>query len=132
MRGFEVSRMDYLNARDSKFDDFVNCILRDKSLGVDETLMIRDLSAIRSRFLEFNFGDIEVDFSICDVSSIEAPIGGLLDNRRAMKIKKLLEKGNSPQPVYFLNGRLIEGRHRLIAFNWHGVGDILVVNFRKK
>lgn len=50
------------------------------------------------------------------------------DKKRTEKIFKLLESGNSIQPIYVEDGDkslfVMEGRHRMVAFLWKGFEEI--------
>lgn len=57
------------------------------------------------------------------------------EERRSKKILKLLKRGEPVFPVFIQEhdkGYICEGRHRVVAFYWHGLKEIPVLFVRKE
>lgn len=107
--------------------------LLNSGFSIDKTLLMRDLSYIYSNISASSAGKsrLVAKIKVVNVSELSIPFSGLGCDRRALRIKKRLEKGFAPQPLYFFNGNLVQGKHRLIAFDWQGLEKVIVVEINE-
>lgn len=95
---------------------------------IDKVLAMRDIAHIQSRIND----NIQLTVRTVKLNNIKQQLHlSEKEKRRALKIKKKLEGGFHPQPIYLHNGEIIEGKHRLIAFNWHGIEEVIQVDIEK-
>lgn len=111
---------------------------------LDQELHLKDLKDLAEWLGASSVGEIEIVFEMMPISLFEEAINSMestydefpKDKARTKKIYKKLLDGESPQPIYIENGDssnfVMEGRHRMVAFKWFKLEEVLVGKVSKK
>lgn len=105
---------------------------------LDKVLFEKDLESIALWLNVESVGHIDVKIKKINISLFENQIKEMedsykefpLEKKRTQKIFDKLNNGEMPQPVYVIkddpDNYIKEGKHRIVAFKWFGLNEIIV------
>ena len=105
---------------------------------LDKDLFEKDLESIALWLNVESVSHVHVKIKKIDISLFENQIKEMeesykefpLEKKRTQKIFDKLNNGEMPQPIYVgkddPNNFIMEGRHRIVAFKWFGLNEIIV------
>lgn len=112
--------------------------------NLDQKLYLKDLKDLSEWLDVSDVDELEIVFEMMPITLFEEEINGMestynefpKDKARTKKIYQKLLNGESPQPIYIENGDssnfVMEGRHRMVAFKWFKLEEVLVGKVSKK
>ena len=104
----------------------------------DKDLFEKDLQSIALWLNVESVGHVHVKIKKVHIDTFEKQINEMeetykefpLEKKRTQKIFDKLNNGEMPQPIYVgkddPNNFIMEGRHRVVAFKWFGLNEIIV------
>lgn len=105
---------------------------------LDKDLFEKDLQSIALWLNVESVGHVHVKIKKIHIDTFEKQINEMeetykefpLEKKRTQKIFDKLNNGEMPQPIYVgkddPNNFIMEGRHRVVAFKWFGLNEIIV------
>lgn len=105
---------------------------------LDKKLFEKDLESIALWLNVESVSHVDVNIKKIDIKTFENQIKEMedsykefpLEKKRTQKILEKLNNGEMPQPIYINkddpHNFIMEGRHRIVAFKWFGLNEILV------
>jgi hypothetical protein len=105
---------------------------------LDKKLFEKDLESIALWLNVESVSHVDVNIKKIDIKTFENQIKEMedsykefpLEKKRTQKILEKLNNGEMPQPIYVNkddpHNFIMEGRHRIVAFKWFGLNEILV------
>lgn len=110
----------------------------------DKELFEKDLRSIALWLNVESIEHIDVKFSKMSLSMFEKQITEMektyedfpKEKARTERIYNKLKKGEAPLPIFIQNGDdhnfIMEGRHRIVAFKWLGLEEVVVAKVQEK
>lgn len=105
---------------------------------LDKDLFEKDLQSIALWLNVESVSHVHVKIKKIHIDTFEKQINEMeetykefpLEKKRTQKIFDKLNNGEMPQPIYVgkddPNNFIMEGRHRVVAFKWFGLNEIIV------
>lgn len=105
---------------------------------LDKNLFEKDLESIALWLNVESVGHINVNIKKISINFFDNQINEMeqsykefpLEKKRTQKIFDKLNNGEMPQPIYIgkddPHNYIMEGRHRIVAFKWFGLNEIIV------
>jgi len=105
---------------------------------LDKALFEKDLESIALWLNVESVGHIDVKIKKISINTFEKQINEMedsykeypLEKKRTQKILDKLNNGEMPQPIYVEkndpHNYIMEGRHRIVAFKWFGLNEVIV------
>lgn len=105
---------------------------------LDKALFEKDLESIALWLNVESVSHIDVKIKKISINTFEKQINEMedsykdfpLEKKRTQKILDKLNNGEMPQPIYVgkddPHNYIMEGRHRIVAFKWFGLNEVIV------
>lgn len=110
---------------------------------LNQDLFEKDLESITLWLNVESIKQIDVSMKLVNIETFQSQIDELEstfdecpeDKQRAINIFKNLKTGDAPQPIFVEKDDpknfVMEGKHRIVAFKWFGLTEVLVAEVSK-
>ena len=131
MNKFILNRLEFLNENRNN----LKRITVNKAIELSQLSDIKDVSEWLDKEIEkikFYYKDEPISMFNETIEEMQSTYDEFIDElERTEYIFKLLDNGNKPMAIFIkLNDEdnfIIEGRHRIVAFNWFGLDKVPVI-----
>lgn len=116
-----------------KIMDILNQKLFEKDLrSIAMWLNVESITHLDINLTKMKISDFSIQIDEMEKSYINFP----KEKERTLKIYNKIKNGETPQPIFIEkddeNKFIMEGRHRIVAFKWLGLEEIVVAKVNKK